>query len=613
MSVYYLDLKKRERMRDAERQEMNEMIFSACAEEQKQIFRIAEYGESVYHIVAHQYADETVRFACSELQKYILKATGTAIPYYSDRCPMRGPEIRVGANVRGETEVETGLKEDGFRIRAMGEHITITGSNSRGVLYGVYRFLEIYLGYRCFTMDAEVIEKKEILDIELGEISEEPDFLYREAYFRRAFDGGFCSKNRLNSNMGDISRAQGGRMKWYNFHHSFMDLVPERVYFEEHPEYFSEIDGVRQRNSQLCLTNPEVAEIAEKQLRKWIVENPECRVFSIGQNDNCRRCTCEKCMAIEKEEGSPAGPMIRFVNQIADSIKDDYPDVLLHTFAYQYTLPAPKKAVARDNVIVRLCSISCHYDTPFEELAAQQPDGREAEFVNALRDWASHARELYVWDYAVNFRNYLQPMFHFHVMAENIRYFRRTGVTGVLEQGNFAYGGGASGDDLKSYLIARLLWNADADVDELIHEFCMGVFGEKAGAHMEEYYRHMEKACQSAPLSIYQRPYAEYITDAVVEQADEIVKRAIETAETEEYRSRAKREYLAVRYLQLTRMEMNEPDRDDLIDAFIADCKAFGLTELIERTSMAGCRDIMKKARYADDHSDRYSLYYIMQ
>ncbi len=611
MSLYYV-LQKEKKAGDAVRRYMEDMALGG-SEEQRCVYRLAEYGESIYHIVAHQYADETIRFACSELQKYILKATGTAIPYFSDRCPMRGPEIRIGAKVRGETESETGLKEDGFRIRAAGEHIVITGSTSRGVLYGVYRFLEVFLGYRCFTMDAEVIGKQDVLEIELGEICEEPDFLYREAYFRRAFDGGFCSKNRLNSNMGDISKAQGGRMKWYNFHHSFMDLVPESVYFDEHPEYFSEIDGQRQRNSQLCLTNPEVVEIADRQLHRWIRENPECRVFSIGQNDNQRRCTCKKCMAIEEEEGSPAGPTIRFVNQLADSVRDEYPDVLLHTFAYQYTLPAPKKAVARDNVIVRLCSIACWYDQPFEMRAKQKPEGNEAIFVNALRDWASHARELYVWDYAVNFSNYLQPMFHFHVLAENIRYFRRVGVTGVLEQGNFAYGGGACGDDLKSYLIARLLWNADSDVDELIHEFCQGVFGEKAGQKMEEYYRLMEKACQSAQLSIYQKPDAEYLTDEVIERADVLVREAISSAETEEFRKRAEREHLAVRYLILTRMEMDVPGRDEMIDLFIRDCKEFEVTELIERTSMAVCRDVMKKARYAKDLSGRYVLYYIMQ
>lgn len=576
-------------------------------------YRIAEHGESDYIIVAHQYEDETVRFAASELQKYILKATGTAIPYFSDRCPMRGPEIRVGANVRGETAVENDLREDGFRIRACGEHLTITGSTSRGVLYGVYRFLEIFLNFRCFSEDAEAIDHADVLDVTLDEICEEPAFFYREAYFRRAFNGDFCAKNRLNSNMGDISKAHGGRMKWYNFHHSFMDLVPERVYFDEHPEYFSEIDGERVRNSQLCLSNRSVLEIAKKQLRRWIVENPECRVFSIGQNDNQRRCLCPACAAIEQEEGSPAGPMLRFVNALADSIRDDYPDVLLHTFAYQYSLPAPKAIVARDNVIVRLCSIFCRFDRPFEVLAQENPTGEEAVFVNALRDWATHAKHLYVWDYAVNFANYLQPFFHFHTMAENIRYFKRAGIMGVLEQGNFAYGGGACGDDLKSYLIGRLLWNVDTNVDEEIHRFCTGVFGVEAGFFMEKYYRRMEAACHTAPLKIFQRANADYLSDELVDECDALFTEALEAAETPVFRRRVEREQLSVRFLQLTRMDPETPGHDELVDQFIRDVKSFGITEIMERTPLSSSRDSMKTSRYAQERPNWFHLYYIMQ
>ena len=42
-------------------------------------YRIAHNKESDFHIVAHKYADETVRYAASELQKYILRATGAVI------------------------------------------------------------------------------------------------------------------------------------------------------------------------------------------------------------------------------------------------------------------------------------------------------------------------------------------------------------------------------------------------------------------------------------------------------------------------------------------------------------------------------------------------------
>ena len=80
-------------------------------------YTIAEHGESQFHIVNHQYSDETIRFAASELQKYLLRATNAAIPYYADCCPMRGPEIRLGAFVRGETEEEVNIHPEGFCIR----------------------------------------------------------------------------------------------------------------------------------------------------------------------------------------------------------------------------------------------------------------------------------------------------------------------------------------------------------------------------------------------------------------------------------------------------------------------------------------------------------------
>lgn len=577
------------------------------------LYTIAVNGESDFHIVNHQYSDETIRYACAEMQKYLLKATNAAVPYYSDRCPTRGPEIRIGANVRGETSVEADLHDEGFYIRGDGENITITGKTSRGVLYGVYRFLEIFCNFRCFTKDVETIDTFDVLRIELDEIKEEPSFEFRDAYFRNAFDGDFCAKNRLNSSLGDISVAKGGRMKWYNFHHSFCDLVPESKYFDAHPEYYSEIDGKRTRDSQLCLTNPDVLKIAENTLRGWIRNNPECTVFSVAQNDNMLRCTCPECAAIESEEGSPAGPIIRFVNKLADAIKADYPNILLHTFAYQYSLPAPKKAVARDNVIVRLCSIDCRYDKPFCELSEQQPDGSESEFINALKDWQSHASRLYVWDYAVNFENYLQPFIHFDTLQKNIKFLKDIGVRGLLEQGNFAYGGGASCDDLKAYIISRLMWNPYTDITDEMTGFFAAVYGDEAGKYMSEYVTVMQKACSSAPLSIYQHPDALYITDELIQKCDELFAKAEAAANTENQLKRIQRERLAIRFLQLTRMELDAPDRTEKIEAFFNDLKHLGITEIMERTSLKVSKECMLVSRYAKEFPINYRLYYIMQ
>lgn len=576
-------------------------------------YKIAENGESIFHIVNHQYCDETVRYAAAELQKYLLKSTNAAIPYFSDKCPKRGPEIRIGPFVRGETFVEENLHNEGFCIRSNGENITITGKTSRGVLYGVYRFLEKFCNFRVFTKDVETIDRIDTLEIELTEIIESPAFDFRDSYFRNAFDGDFCAKNRLNSNFADISVAKGGRMKWFNFHHSFNDLVPDTVYFDEHPEYFSEREGVRVKNSQLCLTNPDVLQIAEKTLRKWIKENPECRVFSVAQNDNWFRCTCPECIKLEKEEGSPAGPIIHFVNKLSENISKDYPDILLHTFAYQYSLPAPKKVVARDNVIVRLCSISCRFDKTFEELAALNPDGEEAIFLNALENWKTHAKRLFVWDYAVNFRNYFQPFLHFSNLAENMKLYNKIGIKGVFQQGNFAHGGGASCDDLKAYLISKLLWNTEVDIKDEIHRFCVGVYGKSGAEYFEEYLKIMEAACKSAPMNIYQDPDTKYITDEIVEKSKELFQKAIESADNEIYRQRLEREYLAIRFLILTRMEFDVPNRTQMINEFFDDVKKFGITEIRERRSLKVSKDLLLTGRYTRGSADEYKLYYIMQ
>jgi hypothetical protein len=354
-----------------------------------------------------------------------------------------------------------------------------------------------------------------------------------------------------------------------------------------------------------------VARIAEETLRRWIRENPECRVFSVAQNDNRNRCTCARCRALEEKEESPAGPIIHFVNRLADAIKKDHPNILLHTFAYQYSLPAPKCVIAGENVIVRICSISCRFDRPVKDLALEGAI-QESEFVKALYDWKEHAARLYVWDYAVNFRNYLQPFIHLHTLKENIKFFKELGIKGVLEEGNFAYGGGAACDDLKSYVIARLLWDPETDVDKEISCFCRAVYGEEASAKMKEYFALMMKACEGAPLSIYQNSDAAYITDELISKSEELFDQALLAAENETYKKRIEREFMSVRFLRLSRLPLNTPHRKEEIENFFEDLKNFGITEIRERRSLSSTKSDMLESQYVTSQSG-CTLYYIMK
>lgn len=53
-----------------------------------------------YIVVGANLSDSCERYAASELHKYLYESTGVFVPYISDRCAKRGPEILIGVNTR---------------------------------------------------------------------------------------------------------------------------------------------------------------------------------------------------------------------------------------------------------------------------------------------------------------------------------------------------------------------------------------------------------------------------------------------------------------------------------------------------------------------------------
>ncbi|MBQ4515292.1 MAG: hypothetical protein II978_00735, partial [Clostridia bacterium] len=111
----------------------------------------------------------------------------------------------------------------------------------------------------------------------------------------------------------------------------------------------------------------------------------------------------------------------------------------------------------------------------------------------------------------------------------------------------------------------------------------------------------------------YQYPDVPAITDELVAKADELVSKAISVADTGEYRKRIEREYLSVRFLKLSRLEMDAPNRTEKINELFDDIKRFGITEIRERKSLAVLKELMLKNRYVKDRTNEYLLYYIMK
>lgn len=577
---------------------------------------LIETGKSKYFIVGSEFSDECDRYAASELQKYIYRSTDVLMPYFAERCEKRGPEIMVGKGARGNflTDEElNSITDEGFVIKSVEDNIFICGKTSRGTLYGVYTFLEKFFGFRAFTKDVEKIDTVDNLCLEELYIMESPAFEYRDAYFRNAFAGTFAAKAKLNSTLNYSSRTTGGNFKFYNCHHSFNDLVPPAKYLKEHPEYYSLVEGER-KPIQLCLSNPDVLEIATEQVFKWIEENPHCKVFSVAQNDEVTEtphyCTCKECSEVDEYESSPSGSVIRFVNKICEKVCQKYPDVLIHTFAYTYSRIAPKHVKPHPNLIVRLANIECQWDLPFAKVAEEKPESKSAEFLSNIAEWTKISDRVYVWDYAVNFANYLQPFPVFHTLGENIKLYSKMGVKGLLEQGNFSYGGSAAMDDLKVYIMSKLMWNPKLDTQTLIDEFTEGVYGNGA-LYIKEYIRLISDMVKGKHMTLYDFPDSPYITDEIVSKADDLFEKAKQAEEGETLR-RIQRERLSVEYLKTTRI-LDDALRAKAVDEFAKKVKSFKITEIMERIDLELSFEFLKRAPYARNRDGKYTVYYLMK
>ena len=108
------------------------------------------------------------------------------------------------------------------------------------------------------------------------------------------------------------------------------------------------------------MTDVELPNVLER-----IRRDPDATFYGVSQNDWRGYCECTNCAAVDAEEASHAGTMVRFVNAIAEAVEKEFPGKFIETLAYQYTRKPPKITKLRHNVIPCLCTIECEFNRPF--------------------------------------------------------------------------------------------------------------------------------------------------------------------------------------------------------------------------------------------------------
>jgi hypothetical protein len=420
-------------------------------------------SQPYYNIVVAETADSLTLSAAEILKESIFRMTRCRL-HIKNQPVKKMKSLFIGSSwIKGKpvySELQS-LSGEGFYLYSEQSDYYLAGNQPIGDLYAVYTLLET-CGFLKFSATEAFYPQTDKLVLEEISRGFQPDFRFRHPHFPDKESPGFFLPNKTQS-MDD----------WGLFVHTFQKLCPPDLCFNQHPEYFSLVNGRRIRDGQLCLSNPEVIGLLTENLCKEMAKNPECKYWSVSQNDCINYCECEHCQALYDKYGSISGAYIDMANQIARQ----FPDKQISTLAYQFTRSAPKNIVPDPNVNIMFCSIECNRSQPLES------DPRSRDFVRDMQDWAALTHNIFMWDYVVQFKTYTCPFPNFGVLQQNIQFIQKYGVPMMFQQGS----GGSWSDfsEYKQVLIARLLWDADMDEPAFRQQFFSAYYGVAAPVMLE--------------------------------------------------------------------------------------------------------------------------------
>ncbi|MDR3267597.1 MAG: DUF4838 domain-containing protein [Tannerella sp.] len=521
--------------------------------------------------------DSTDVQAALLLQDFARRISGAEIPVISKDWPVRKRDVLIGSFQLPVKGIDAGrITEDGFALSTADGYVRIVGGEGKGTIYGVVTLLEDYFDIHYYALNTYSLTPGANMAAPEGiQRLENPSFRHRQTQAYSLTDPVYKLWHKLETPT-EVFAAN----LWV---HTFNYLLPSSEHGERHPEYYAFINGQRRPGaaSQWCLTNPDVFEIVARRIDSIFKANPGKQILSVSQNDSQTHCFCDACKAIDEEEGSPSGTIIRFMNKLAGR----FPDKEFSTLAYLYSVPPPKHTKPLPNVNIMLCDIDCYREVPLNE----NPSG--AKFVKDMEGWANISGNIFVWDYGINFDNYVSPFPNFHILQKNMDLFKKNKATMHFSQISGTKGGDFS--ELRSYIVSKLLWNTSADVDSLIQSFLKGYYGAQAAPHLYQYIKLREGALMGSriPLWIYDTPVTHkegMLNKPMMQRYKELFDKAEQAAAHQpEHLGRVREARLPVMYAELeiarTEPSKNTVELKEKLELFRSRAAESGVTILNER------------------------------
>ncbi len=501
---------------------------------------LADGGKTDWRIVIADRAETSERTAAKELADYLKQSTGAEFVVVAE-AEARPPACYVGdtAFARGHGIDSTALKPEEWLVRSVDGNLVFAGGRPRGVLYGVYEFLERFMHWRPCSINREYLppQPKPVLaePVELSGRPAFPLFRYLQEMCHNRPENYGRYQAHLRSTYPLIPPEYGSGVNYGSPRSSHTYAS----YSKDFPVEISWMNRNGQRvrvtknfgEGQICYTHPEVRKRFLEKLRQFIAaDRKRCAeakvpcplVYAVDANDCSVPCYCPECRKSAAEYGV-SGMVLDFTNAVAAGVAEEYPDVKVMMFAYKETMEPPRKAIkARDNVIVRLAVMDFEFSfSPVQsrDILRGLDKSENRWYGNCLERWRNFAGSLFIWDYwKLYYDAFPAPKAYVRNRAELVRHYRDAGCLALYVEAEIHDGELESFADLRSYAGAKLMIDPDLDIDALIAGFMNDFYGP-AGKSMNDYYCYVEKRMNEdpAPLGLTpaaRRPYldAEFFT-----------------------------------------------------------------------------------------------------
>ena len=551
-------------------------------------------GESRAVVLVDDDAEEWTSDAADQLVQYVEKATGAVLP------TMTEDELRrSGGRINSHTRVYVGgssgqqardsenledLEHDGFVIVPRGQkRLTIAGPTSRGTWCGVHEFLERYVGVRWLmpTSVGEDVPESSDLTVAREEVRAKP------AFYSRVF--GMTGRGR-GQNFREVREDWSRHNQMFNhvqFNHNLWRLFPPSEYGETNPEFYPILNGERyippndnvSIRWQPSFTADGIVEEAIRKINAFFDENPDRDSYSLAVNDGGGYS--ESDLENAPEGWSISDVYYDWVNQVAEGVLKKHPDKQFGVLAYSRT-ESPPPFELNSQVVPFLTD---------ERLLWADPQVR-AEGQQMTEDWNEVAENQGWWGYAYG-TPYAVPRLSLHQMADNYRFGNDQGVAHLFAELTPNWGEGP-----KPWVLAKLQWDPDQDVDALAREWYKSAVGTQAASDLEAYYDIWEKfwsedvlesewySPSAGPARNFQDPrYLEAVTEDMVVESRRRLESAVAKSKTEPQKARAELLLRAFEYYEASALSYPKsvnPPADETAALALIEEEADGLERRLQ-------------------------------